>query len=256
MYLKAAFKFKNIVLLAAGAALVIGTISLPWLSIAFGAAGAIAYFAAVVRTINNSKFKEEIALSEKLDDINKLSRECNNSYRRISRSLGKNQRVKAIGVLKQKNELLDFFSKYCEDPIKQRIIEQALKLVLAYFNLASNYSDRMREHSQQNLNELISRINVNNRKLGSLKNYEAVLELTKTVEMDEKLLNNLKDESEELEIVNVRLEQIESTIVGFKHRILSSELSDPETEEIENVINQASALDSALNEHKRNRQRL
>lgn len=260
MYLKAALKFKNIILLAAFAALTIGTLNyapgLPWLSIAFGAAGVTAYTAAIARTANSSKFKDEIELSEKLDDINKLSWECNSLYRRISRSLGKSQRVKAVGVLKQKEELMDYFNKYCEDPIKQRIIEQALKLVMAYFNLASNYSYRMRELSQQKLNELVSRININNRKLGSLKNYEAVLELTKTVEMDEKLLKNLKEESEELEMVNVKLDQIESTIVGFKHRILSSELSDPETDEIENAINQASALDNALNEHNRNRQRL
>lgn len=260
MYLKAALRFKNIVLLAAGAVLMAGTWNytqnIPWLSIAFGAAGVTAYVAAVARTVNSSKFREEIALSEKLYGIDKCSWECNSLYRRISRSLGKNQRTKAIGVLKQKEELMDYFNKYNDDPIKQRIIEQALKLVMAYFNLASNYSDRMRELSQQNLNDLLSRINVNNRKLGSLKNYEAVLELTKTVEMDEKLLRNLKEEREELEMVNVRLDQIESTIVGFKHRILSSELSDPETEEIENVINEASALDSALNEHNRNRQRL
>jgi hypothetical protein len=151
---------------------------------------------------------------------------------------------------------MNYFNKYSEDPIKQRIIEQALKLVMAYLNLASNYSDRMRELSQQNLNELHARINTNNRRLGSLQNYEAVLELTKTVEMDEKLLKSLKEEREELEMVNVRLEQIESTIVGFKHRILSSELSDPETEEIETVINEATALDNALNEHSRTRQRL
>ena len=260
MYLKAALKFKNILILAAGTALTIGTLNytsgVPWPSIAFGAAGVAAYITSIVRTANSSKFKEEFELSEKLDGINKLSWDCNSLYRQISGSLGKNQRTKAIGVLKQKEELMNYFNRYNEDPIKQRIIEQALKLVMAYFNLASNYSDRMRELSQQNFNDLLSRINTNNRKLGSLKNYEAVLELTKTVELDEKLLTNLKEERGELEMVNVRLDQIESTIVGFKHRILSSELSDPETEEIENVINEASALDNALNEHNRNRQRI
>lgn len=260
MYRKAAFKLKNIMLLIAGWVLAVGTSDIysgiPWLSFAFVAIGVTAYVAAVVHTVNSSKFKEEYKLSEKLDCISKLSWECNSLYRQISRSLGKNQRTKAIGVLKQKQELMAYFNKYSEDPIKQRIIEQALKLVLAYFNLTSNYSDRMREISQQNLNDLVSRINFNNRKLGSLKNYEAVLELTKTVEMDEKLLNSFKEEREQLEMVSVRLDQIESTIVGFKHRILSSELSDPETEEIENAINEASALDNALNEHNKFRQRL
>jgi hypothetical protein len=259
MYLKAALRFRNILLLLAGLLLALGTASSQgpgWLPAAFAAAGGASYFIAIYRTANSEKFRAEVALNDKLDGINKLSWECDSLYRRISRSLGKTLRVKAVGVAKQKNELMEYFNKYSDDPIKQRIIEQALKLVTAYFNLASNYSDRMRELSQQNLNDLLSRININNRKLGSLKNYEAVLELTKTVEMDEKLLKNLKEEREELEMVNVRLDQIESTIVGFKHRILSSELSDPETEEIEHVINEASALDNALNDRNRLRRKL
>jgi len=261
MYLKAGLKFKNMMLLAVVFALTLaGSNVFPgipwWASFAFLAVGIAAYVIAVIRTANSSEFQEEYKLTEKFDDINKLSRECNSLYRRISGSFDKSLRAKTIGVLKQKQELMSYFNKYSEDPIKQRIIEQALKLVQAYFNLAGNYSDRMRELSQQNQNDLVSRINLNNRKLGSLKSYEAVLELTKTIEMDEKLLNSFKEEREELEMVNVRLDQIESTIVGFKHRILSSDLSDPETEEIENVINEASALDNALNEHNRLRQRL
>ena len=260
MYLKAALKFRNILLLAAGAALAFGTSNavpgIPWLPVIIGVVGIGAYLLSVIRTTGSSQFQEEYKLTEKLDDIHRLSMECNSLYRRISRSLDKSLRTKAIGVLKQKQELISYFDRYCDDPIKQRIIEQALKLVQAYFNLTGNYSDRMREISQQNLNNLVSRINFNNRKLGSLKSYEAVLELTKTVEMDEKLLKSYKEEREELEMVNVRLDQIESTISGFKHRILSSDLSDPETEEIENVINEASALDSALNEHTRLRRRL
>lgn len=260
MYLKAALKFKNVLLLLAGLFLTAGTASAQnvpdWIPMLFAAAGVVSYTTTVIRTANSVKFRDEIALLEKLEGISKLNWECNSLYRRISRNLGKTPRAKAVGVLKQKEELMEYFDKYSDDPIKQRIIEQALKLVMAYFNLASNYSDRMRELSQQNLNDLHARINTNNRKLGSLKNYEAVLELTKTVEMDEKLLKNLQEEREHLEMINVRLDQIESTIVGFKHRILSSDLSDPETEEIENVINEASALDNALNEHSRMRQRL
>lgn len=259
MYLKAAFKFRNLMILAAGFLLTAGAYSysdLSWLPYVLGAAGFTAYVSGIIGTSKSNEFKSEIQLSEKLDGINRLSWECNSLYRRISGRLGKNLRIKTVKVLKQKEELMNYFNRYSEDPIKQKIIEQALKLVIAYLNLAGNYSDRMRELSQQNLNELVSRININNRRLGSLKNYQAVLELTKTVEMDEKLLRNLKEERTQLEMVNVRLEQIESSIVGFKHRILSSDLSDPETEEIENAINEATALDNALNENSRLRQRL
>jgi hypothetical protein len=260
MYLKAAFKFKNIMILAAGAVLAAGASAyapgIPWLPYFFGAAGAGAYAAGVISTMTSSEFKEEIELSEALGGISKLSWECNSLYRRIHGRLGRNQRIKASRIMKQKEDLVKHFDRYYDDPIKQRIIEQSLKLVIAYLNLAANYCDRMRELSQQNLNELECRINENNRKLGSLKNYQAVLELMKTVEMDEKLLKSLKEEREQLEMVNVRLDQIESAITGFKHRILSSDLSDPESEEIENTVNEAIALDNALNERSRMRRRL
>ena len=206
--------------------------------------------------MRSSKFREEVELSEAIGCISKLNRECNNLYRRVQWRLGRSQRAKALRIIKQKDDLMRHFDRYCDDPIKQKIIEQVLKLVNAYLNLAANYCDRMRELSQQNLDELALRINENNRKLGSLKNYQAVLELMKTVEMDEKLLKSLKEEREQLEMVNVRLDQIESAITGFKHRILSNDLSDPESEEIENTINEAIALDNALNERSRMRRRL
>lgn len=259
MLIRAAFKFRNILILAAGMLLTAGAGSyapgvswLPWL---VGAAGAGAYMAGVAGTLKSADFKREVELSEKLGDISRLDRDCSSLYRSVSGRLGRDLRMKVVRVLRQKDELLHYFDDCCEDPLKQRIIQQALKLVMAYIRLAGNYADRMRELSQQNLNELVHRINVNNRRLGSLKSYQAVLELTKTIEMDEKLLQRLRDERNELEMVNVRLDQIESSIAGFKHRILSSDMSDPETEEIENAINEATALDNALNEHRRLRQR-
>lgn len=258
MYLRAAFKFKNIFMLAVGLILALAAASYGMGPLAglIALAGVVAYIIGILSTAKSSEFRSEVELSEKLGDIGKLSWECNSQYRKIAGRLGKNLRMKAIRVLKEKEDLMNYFKHYEDDPIKQKIIEQALKLVMAYLSLAVNYADSMRELSQQNLNELHARINFNNRKIGTLKNYQAVLELTKTVEMDEKLLKNLMEDREQLEMVNVRLDQIESTIVGFKHRILSSELSDPETEEIEDVINEATALDNALNEHSRLRQRI
>ncbi|MGE5613387.1 MAG: hypothetical protein ACM3XR_03185 [Bacillota bacterium] len=260
MYLKAAFKFKNIIMLAAGAVLAAGASSyapgMPWLAYLFGAAGIGAYAAGVISTIGSGEFREELELSEALGAISRLSRECNRLYWSVAGRLERSQRAKAARIIRQKESLMKYFDKYCEDPIKQRIIEQALKLVIAYLKLAASYSERARELSQRNLDELASRINENNRKLGSLKNYEAVLELMKTVEMDEKLLKSLKEEREQLEMVNVRLDQIESVITGFKHRILSNDFSGPESEKIENTINEAVALDNVLSERSMMRRRL
>ncbi|NLK86359.1 MAG: hypothetical protein GX279_02575 [Clostridiaceae bacterium] len=258
MFFKAAFKIRNVLILAAGAFLAAGTSAyapeISWMPLVVGAAGVALYTTGVIRTLQSREFRRELELSEKLEEIGRLSRECNDMYRRISGRLGKNLRSRVIRVLRQRDELLCYFDRYSDDPVKQRVIEQALKLVKAYISLVGNCTDRIRELSPRHMNELVTRINKNNRRLGLLKNYQAVLELTKTIEMDEKLLQRLREERSQLEIVGVKLEQIESSIAGFKHRILSNEMSDPVTQEIENSINEASALDNALNEQRRFRQ--
>lgn len=256
--MKAAFKTKNFAVLAAVIviSLLFSVSHVPQVSVPFLLAGAAGYIYFVMQTLRSGEFKSELAREKKLDGIQRLSWDCNELYRDVVRKLERNLKNKAVGILKQKNELIQFFSKYSDDPLKQKIIEQALKLVMAYLNLLYTYSVRSRELSSESLNELAGRINYNNRKLGSLKSYEAVLELTKTVEMDEELLKNMKEEREELEKTNVRLDYIESTIGGFKHRILSPESMDPAAEEIEDVINEATALDNVLNERSKNRMRL
>lgn len=252
MLIKAAFKTRNFALLAGIIIISIFTnFFVPFMLV--GLAGYI-YF--VLQTFRSREFITECNEAEKLDGIQKLSWECNDLYTQIGRKIDRIMKNKAAGIIKQKRELMEYFSKNCDDPLKQKIIEQALKLVIAYFNLANNYTIRSNELSSVGVNELIGRINYNNRKLGSLKSYEAVLELTKTIEMDEKLLQSLKDDREELEKTNVKLDYIESTIGGFKHRIISTDSSDPESDEIESVINEATALDNVLSERSKNRMRL
>jgi len=257
MLLKAAFKFRNILILAAGIALAAGAAGYApdagWIRIAAGTASLAAYAGAVAATMRSREFRKELELSEKLESIYRLNREINQQYRHMSGRLGKNLRQKAARVLRQKDQLLRYFDEYHEDPIKQRIVEQALKLVMAYLKLAGSISGRARELSPKRMDELTARINANNRRRGTLKSYQAVLELSKTIEMDEKLLEMMKEERRDLETASVRLDQIESSIVGFRHRLLSNEISDSEYEEIENAINEATALDNALNEQRRRR---
>jgi hypothetical protein len=257
-FMKAAFKTRNFAVLAAVivVTLLFSVSRVPQLSAPFMLAGAAGYIYFVMQTLRSGEFKAQLAQEEKLDGIQKLSWDCNELYRNVIGKLDRNLKSKAAAILRQKNELMRFFSKYSDNPLKQRIIEQALKLVMAYLNLLYTYSTRSRELSSQSLNELVGRINYNNRKLGSLKSYEAVLDLTKTIEMDEKLLKSMREEREELEKTNVRLDYIESTIGAFKHRILSPDSMDPAAEEIEDVINEATALDNVLNEHSRNRMRI
>lgn len=250
MLIKAAFKPVNFVILAGVIIAAALTGLLPVLLV--GLAG---YLFFVIRILRSEKFISEFNLDIKLEGLQKMSWECNDLYRRLNKKFDRNMKNKVVGIMKQKDELMEYFSKYSDNPVKQTIIEQALKLVSAYLHLVYNYSVRSRELTPAGVNEITNRINYNNRKLGSLKSYEAVLELSKTIEMDEKLLQRIKEEREELERVSVRLDYIESTIGGFKHQIISSDSSDPAYEEMEDVINEASALNSALDERSKNRLR-
>ena len=252
MLLKAAFRTGNFALLAGVFVVsVLTSFFVPFMLVGFAG-----YLYFVMQTLRNEKFISEFNQAEKLDGLQKMSWECNDLYRELYRKFDKNMKIKAAAIMKQKNELMEYFDKYCDNPVKQTIIEQALKLVTAYLQLVHNYSVRSRELSSASLNELAGRINYNNRKLGSLKSYDAVIQLTKTIEMDEKLMQRMKEEKEELERVNVRLDYIESTIGGFKHRIISADSMDPASEEIEDVINEATALDNVLNERSKNRMKL
>ena len=252
MLMKAAFRTGNFALLAG----VIIVAVLTNFFIPFVLVGFAVYLYFVVHTLRSKRFISEFNREIKLEGLQKMSWECNDLYRQLNRKFNKNLKSRVIGIMKQKDELMEYFGKCSDNPVKQTIIEQALKLVEAYLRLVYNYSVRSGELTSANMNELTNRINYNNRRLGSLKSYEAVLELTKTVELDEKLLQRMKDEKEELERAGIRLEYIESTIGGFKHQIISSDSSDPASEEIEDVINEAAALDNVLSERSKNRLRL
>lgn len=245
----AAFKIRNFALLAGVLIVFFATgFNLPFLFI--GLAGYL-YF--VLQTLRSEDFQKEYAEFEKLDDIQKLSWECRELYRKIFSKVDKNVRNKISAILKEKDELMSFFSANSDDPLKQKIIEQALKLVMAYINLIFNYSIRWKELSAINSKALAERINNNNRKLGFLKSYDAVLELTKAIEMDEKLMQRISEEREELERTSAKLDYIESTISAFKHRIISKESLDPTVEDIESVLNEAAALDNVLSSKRKDR---
>lgn len=252
MLLKAAFKTVNFAIL--GGVIIVSILTdffIPFVLVGFAG-----YLYFVLQTLRSDKFINEFNHAEKLEGLQKMSWECNELYRHLYKKFDRNMKNRAAGIMKQKNELMDYFEKYSDNPLKQTIIEKALKLVNAYLNLVYNYSVRSREITSISISEIVNRINYNNRKLGTLKSYDAVIELTKTVEMDEKLLQRIKEEREELEQASVKLDYIESTIGGFKHQIMSSETDDPASDDIENIINEATALDNVLNERSKNKMKL
>lgn len=126
-------------------------------------------------------------------------------------------------------------------------------VAIAYSKLLHTYSIRLQEVNALDARDLLERINKNNRKLGSLESYDAVLKLTQTIEMDERLVKEIQEEKNEVEMIGVKLDHVESMIAAFKHQIVSSNMVNPAVEEIESIVNEAMALDNVLRERRRNK---
>lgn len=174
----------------------------------------------------------------------------------ISRKVDRAVRKSLDEVIKDKTELMSFFSKDTSDDLRQKIVEQSLNLVISYLRLRQNYSQKQRELAAINTDRVMERLARNKRNLEFVKDSQANSELVRTIDLDEKLLERVGEEKRELERIGARLNYIESAINTFKHRIMSSSESDPAISDIDSVINEASALDSALKSRERENLRL
>jgi len=65
-----------------------------------------------------------------------------------------------------------------------------------------------------------------------------------------KIIERINNEKIELETISSKLDYIESAILMFKHQIISNASTEPIAEDIDNVINEAIALDNALTSHR------
>ena len=81
-------------------------------------------------------------------------------------------------------------------------------------------------------------------------------DIRKIIEMDEKLINRLKDEKKDLERISAKLDYMESTVNMFKHQALSSVESEEMLEKLETAVNEAEALDNVLEDRRKNKLKL
>jgi len=239
--LKAATRLKNIALLAVIAGVFLATHYLPFLFV--GAAGYI-YF--IMQTFKDESFLHEISKEQQIEDLRELSIQCDRLYSNITRRLPGGMREKLKNVYTEKLSLVSYYSKVEEDPIKQKIVAQALKLVIVYFKLLHNYSIRSKDIYTVSVNKVEERLSVNRRKKELLANPKAIADLEKAIELDERLMEKINNDKNELEMVRSKMDYIESAIVTFKHQIISNSDSDPAISEIDNVVNEAMSLDNVL----------
>lgn len=223
---------------------------------AYGA-GVVVYLAMVMQSMFSNNYKEEVKRKEKKKEINDLNRQCNRLSAQ-ARNLGNPiQKQKLRKIMQDKNDIFNSQKRGDEySYLKEKIVEQSLKLVISYTKLMTNYSIRSKEISEINISDLMNKINANRRKVSFTKDDRMLDDIKNIIEMDEKAIERVKEERNELERIHARLDYIESMLNMFKHQIISSIESEEMVEKLETAVNEATALDSVLQERRRNQIRL
>ncbi len=223
---------------------------------AYGA-GAVVYLAMVIQSMFSNNYKEEVKRKEKKKEINDLNRQCNRLSAQARNLSNPIQKQKLRKIMQDKNDIFNSQKRGDEySYLKEKIVEQSLKLVISYTKLMTNYSIRSKEISEINISDLMNKINANRRKVCFMKDDRMLDDINNIIEMDEKAIERVKEERNELERIHARLDYIESMLNMFKHQIISSIESEEMVEKLETAVNEATALDSVLQERRRNQIRL
>ena len=217
--------------------------------------GVVLYLALVMQSIFSDKYKEEYKRKEKKKQIHDLNKECmrlSTKIREVSPTPVQRQKVRKI--IQDKNDILNSLKRGEEySYLKEKLVEQSLNLVVSYIKLLTNYSIRMKEISEVNVSDLVNKINANRRKVEFMRDVRLADDVKGVIEMDEKVIERIKEEKNELERIHARLDYIESMISAFKHQIISSIETEEMVEKLETAVNEAVALDNVLQERRRNR---
>ena len=269
IFLGAFLKFRNLGLLAIFliiSSMADGTVTgllnqiIPGLS---GLGGLLAFVPAVVlylvlvgQTLMSKEYHEEFNRKEKIRKIRGLNTECSRLANEAKRHTNSTYLQKLRRVMEDKTDIVNSFFNGSHSYIKERIVEQTLTLVQAYIKLLANFCIRSKELSEMDVSDIASRINTNMRKLSFTKDPLMAQDIKNLIEMDERIVNRLKEEKKELERIGTKLDYMESTVNMFKHQIISSIESEEMVEKLESAVNEAVALDSVLEERRRNRIRM
>lgn len=218
-------------------------------------AGFAVYIGFVLQTLMSKQFHEEFNRKEKVRNIRELNRQANRLSSEARRNTNSTYNQKLRRVMEDKNDIYNAFMTGEHSFLKEKITEQTLNLVIAYLKLLNNFCIRNRELSGVDVSAVSARINANTRKMSFARDARMAEDVRKVIEMDEKLIARLKDEKKDLERIGTKLDYMESTVNMFKHQILSSVESEDMLEQLETAVNEAEALDTVLEDRRRNKLR-
>lgn len=211
------------------------------------------YLALVLQTLADKDFHERFNRKQKIRLVQDLNFECLRLANEAKKHTNAAYYQKLKKVMDDKSEIVNSFFKGEKGYLKEKIVEQTLNLVVSYIKLLDNFCIRSRELSEVDVSVIANRINANRRKLNFTGDPHAAEDIKKVIELDERLIERLKDEKRDLERISAKLDYMESTVNMFKHQIMSSIESEDMLEKLETAVNEATALDSVLHERRKNR---
>ncbi|MCX8128938.1 MAG: hypothetical protein N3I35_02425 [Clostridia bacterium] len=211
------------------------------------------YLVFVGQTLLNKDFHEKFNRKEKIRNIQDLNFSCSRLANEAKKHVSSTYLQKLRKVMEDKTDIVNSFFKGEHSFIKERIVEQTLNLVQAYIKLSVNFCKRSRELSEMDVGDIANRINANMRKLNFASDPHIVQDIKNLIEMDERIINRLKEEKKDIERIAAKLDYMESTVNMFRHQIMSSIETAEMVEKLETAVNEATALDNVLEERRRNK---
>lgn len=260
--LEALFYFRNIGVLTLGVGVVTALdqgIIIDRFANMLGATGYIGtvalYIVMVLFTMTNSDFQNSVLLKHKKAQLKELNNKINKVSNEYKKRLGNRYVLRLQKVLQDKNDILVNF-KDENDGLKFNIVEKSLNLVISYANLLNNFCIRSRDLEAVDVGKITERINMNSRKLAFMKDEAASDDLSRIIEIDKNLLNDLIEERKELSRISTKLEYMESSVGMLKRQLLSNIESNDILTNIQDAVNEAEALDRVLTERRNRRMKL
>ncbi len=216
-------------------------------------ASAAVYIALVLQSLNSKTFFDKVSAQEKKRLLRELNEKCVQLAYEAKRHLNSAYYSRLKKVMDQRTDILNSYKNGEKSYLKGKIVEQTLNLLLTYLKLLINFAIRSKELSNVNISEIVNRVNANNRKLTFNANTSIAEDIKRAIEMDQKIIDKIKNERLELEKINAKLDYMESMVAMYRQQIISSLESEEMLEKIETVINEADALDTVLEERNKRR---
>jgi len=212
-----------------------------------------AYIALVIQSLSSKSFHEKTERKMKIDNIKELNYRAKRLFYDVRNTADNRHYLKMRKVMEDKNSIYESFFNGEYDPIKERILTQALNLTVSYISILKNYTIRLKELTEENTGEITERIRQNRLKSAYIKDPVALGDLNEAITMDEGTIERISAEKKELVGIDSKLDHIEGVVATFRHRMLSNIDSEDLLEKTENIINEASALSNAITEHRKHK---